>query len=119
VDIPLVNWGATDLRVQQQQLTVNNLRLESERLQRSVTSQARQTRLQILRLRDRLGSVRQSLKQAEENFVLTKSKFVGGGTLSLEVLSAQQLLTETWLLELQTLADIQLLTAKLEQLTAR
>ncbi len=119
VDIPLINWGATDLRAQQQQLAVDNLRIESEQLQRTLTSQARQTRLQILRLRERLKAVRQSLLQARENFVLTKSKFVGGGTLSLEVLSAQQLLTDTRLLELRTLSEIQTLTAKLEQLTAR
>ncbi len=117
VDIPLVNWGATDLRVQQQQLSVNNLRLESERIQRSITSEARKTGLQLLRLRERLQSVRGNLKKAEENFVLTKSKFAGGGTLSLEVLAAQQLLTETRLAEVRTLTDIQVLTAKLVQLT--
>jgi outer membrane protein TolC len=119
VDIPLINWGATDLRVQQQQLAVSNLRLATDQLQRSITTEARKTSLQLVRLRDRLQAIRQSLKNAEENFVLTKSKFVGGGTLSLEVLAAQQLLTETRLAELQAQSDIHLLTAKLEQLTTR
>lgn len=119
VDIPLINWGATNLRVQQQQLAVNNLQIENERLQRSISSEAKKASLQILRSRQRLETIRQSLSKAEENFVLTKSKFVGGGTLSLEVLAAQQLLTDTKLAELQALSDIQLQSAKLEQLTTR
>ena len=119
VDIPLINWGATDLRVQQKQLAVDNVRLESDLLQRSISSETRKTRLQLVRLLERIQTLRDNMKSAEENFLLTKSKFVGGGMLSLEVLSAQQLLTETKLSHLQALADIQLLAAKLEQLTTR
>jgi outer membrane protein len=119
LEIPLVNWGATDLRVQQKQLDVDNLRLQSELLQRSITTESRKTRLQIMKQRERLRSIQNNLKSAEDNFLLTKSKYAGGGTLSLEVLSAQQLLTDIKLSELQTLADIQLLAAKMEQLTTR
>ncbi|HEY6951851.1 MAG TPA: TolC family protein [Bacteroidota bacterium] len=119
LEVPLISWGATDLRVQQRQLVSDNIRLESELLQRSMTSEIRKTRLQLLRLRDRLKSIRLNLKYADENFLLTKSKFVGGGILSLEVLSAQQLLADTKLSELESLAGIQLLNARLEQLTTR
>lgn len=119
LEVPLINWGSTGLRVQQKQLVSDNLRLESDLLQRSITSETRKARLQIHRLRDRLKSIRLNLKYAEENFLLTKSKFVGGGILSLEVLSAQQLLADTKLSELESLAGIQLLNAKLEQLTTR
>ena len=119
LDIPLITWGATDLRVQQKQVTVDNLRLESNLLRRSIASEMKKARLQLIRSRDMLHILRGSVKSAEENFLLTESKFAGGGVLSLEVLSAQQLLTETRLAELRTLADIQLLIAKLEQLTTR
>ena len=117
LEIPLVNWGATDLRVQQKQLDADNLRLQSELLQRSITAESRKTRLQIMKQRERLRFIQNNLKSAEDNFLLTKSKYAGGGALSLEVLSAQQLLTDIKLSELQTLADIQLLAAKMEQLT--
>ena len=119
LEIPLVNWGATDLRVQQKQLDADNLRLQSDLLQRSITSESRKTRLQIMKQRERLRVVQKNIQAAEDNFLLTKSKYAGGGTLSLEVLSAQQLLTDTKLSELQALADIQLLAAKMEQLTTR
>jgi outer membrane protein TolC len=66
-----------------------------------------------------LRSIRMSLKAAEENFALTKAKYASGGVLSLEVLSAQQLLTDLRLEELDSIADAQLLLAKLEQITSR
>ena len=119
LEIPLVNWGATDLRVQQKQLDADNLRLQSELVQRSITTESRKTRVQIIKQRERLYVIQNNIKSAEDNFLLTKSKYAGGGTLSLEVLSAQQLLTDIKLSELQTLADIQLLAAKTEQLTTR
>ncbi len=119
VDIPLINWGATNLRVQQKQLTADNVRLESSRLKRSITSDLMKTRLQLERMRGRLQSIRLSVHSAEENFLLTKSKFAGGGTLSIEVLAAQQLLTETKLSELESMAQVQILATKLEQLTTQ
>ncbi len=119
VDIPFANWGATDIRVQQKQLAVENARLGSSQLQRSITSDMKRTRLQLQRTRDRLQSIQLSLQSAEENFLLTKSKFAGGSTLSIEVLAAQQLLTDTRLSELESMAQIQVLAAKLEQLTTQ
>jgi outer membrane protein TolC len=119
VEIPLLNWGATDFRIQQRQLATENLRLDSESMQRSLMSELKKAQLQLSKLRERLHSLRANRKSAEDIYALTKSKFVGGGTLSLEVLAAQQLLTETKLAELQSSADIQVLTAKIEQLTMR
>ena len=54
LEIPLINWGATDLRVQQKQLDADNLRLQSDILQRSITTESRKTQLQIVRQRERL-----------------------------------------------------------------
>jgi outer membrane protein TolC len=84
-----------------------------------VTTEYRKILLQLSKAEERLLSLRSSMKAAEENFELTKSKYAGGGALSLEVLSAQQLLTDVKLEELQTLAEKQLLLARLEQIMAR
>ena len=119
LEIPLINWGATDLRIQQKQLDADNLRLQSDMLQRSITTESRKTQIQIMKQRERLRVIQNNIQTAEDNFLLTKSKYTGGGTLSLEVLSAQQLLTDTKLSELQTLADIQLLAARMEQLSTK
>ena len=116
LEVPFFNWGATNLRVQQKQQAVSNLHFQSELMRRSITSETRQIRLQLIKVRERLRSLRDNEKSAEENFLLTKSKYSGGGTLSIEVLSAQQLLTDARLSELQARAEIQLLSARLEQL---
>jgi outer membrane protein TolC len=119
LEVPLLTWGATDLRIQQRQLATQVLGLQLEGVKRSVTAEYRRTRFQLSKSNDRLRSVRSSLQAADENFALTKAKYVSGGVLSLEVLSAQQLLTDLKLEELGTIAETQLLLAKLEQITSR
>ena len=119
LEIPLFTWGATDLRVQQKRLATDALGLQLEAVRRSVTTEFSRTQLQLKRTEEQIQSLRISLKAADENFILIKAKYAAGGVLSLEVLSAQQLLTDLRLEELQTLADGQALLAKLEQLTAR
>jgi outer membrane protein len=119
LEVPLFNWGATDLRVQQKQLATEGLMLQLNEVARSVNTEYRKTRLQVRRAEEALQSIQASLKSAEENYVLTKAKYASGGVLSLEVLSAQQMLTDLRLEELETTADVQLLYAKLEQITAR
>jgi outer membrane protein len=119
LEIPLFTWGATDLRSQQKQLATDALGLQLEAVRRSVTTEYRRTESQLKRMNERVQSLRVSLKAADENFMLTKAKYASGGVLSLEVLAAQQLLTDLILDELQTLADRQALIAKMEQLTTR
>ena len=119
VEVPFFNWGATDLRVQQRESAAKILELQSDLLRRSIAAESKKIRLGLAESRRRLVMVRNNIKSAEENFLLTKSKYLAGGTLSLEVLSAQQLLTDSKLMELQTEADIQNLSAKLERLLTR
>jgi outer membrane protein len=119
LEIPLFTWGATDLRIQQKQLATDAMGLQLEAVKRTVTTEYQKTLLQMKRAKERLQSLRVSLKAADENYVLTKSKYASGGVLSLEVLAAQQLLTDLRLDELQTLADRQALLAKMEQITTR
>ena len=116
VELPLLNWGATAMRVQQRELVTEDLRQKMELLRRSLLTDASRSRLQLVRSRDRLTAIRLNVAKAEENFLLTKAKYAAGGTLALEVLAAQQLLTEFRLNELNTLAEIQSLVARLQRL---
>ncbi|MDB5035723.1 MAG: outer rane efflux protein [Chlorobi bacterium] len=117
VDIPILNWGITDLHVEQRQIGVDTLRLQAEILRRSILRQNGELRARLARGRDRLALIRATIVDAEKNFLLTKSKYAGGGGSALEVLDAQQLLSDNRLAELQTLADLQALVAKLQRLT--
>jgi outer membrane protein TolC len=118
LEIPILNWGATGLRVQQKELAADDLRLQMELLQRSLSTEVRKTLLQLSQARVRLRTLRETIRKSEENFLLTKSRYAGGGTLASEVFAAQQLMTDTKMDELQTSTDIRLLTARLERLTA-
>jgi outer membrane protein len=119
LEIPLFNWGASDLRIQQKELATQVLSLQLQGVRRSVTTEYQRARLQLSKSKERLSSIRSSLTFAEENFALTKAKYAGGGVLSLEVLSAHQMLADLKLEELETMAEMELLSAKLEQITSR
>jgi outer membrane protein TolC len=119
LEVPLFTWGATDLRIQQREIATKVFVLQLEGVKRSVTTEFQKTCLLLSKSDDRLKSIRVSLKAAEENFALTRAKFAAGGVLSLEVLSAQQLLTDLRLEELESIAESELLLAKLEQITSR
>ncbi len=118
IQFPLFNWGATGLRVQEKELATEDLRQRMEFLRRSIASDAARTRLKRANARERLRVLRGDLTKARDNFILTKSKFAGGGALSLEVLSAQQALTDLRLAEIQALADIRSIGARIERLNA-
>jgi outer membrane protein len=119
MELPVMNWGATQLRIEERELATDILRSHQELLRRTVLTEYQNTKLRLVNARSRLLSIRASIANAEENFLLTKSKYAGGGALAIEVLAAQQLLTDTKLSELQTLSDIQSLSAKLERLTTK
>jgi outer membrane protein TolC len=118
LEIPIFNWGATGLRVEQRELAADDLRLQMDLLRRSLTSEIRKAALQLSQLRTRLTTLRETMRKAEENYLLTKSRYAAGGTLAIEVFAAQQLLTDSKMDELQTRADIANLIARLERLTA-
>jgi outer membrane protein TolC len=119
MEVPIMNWGATELRIEERELATDILRSRQELLRRSLLAGYQRTKLGLANARTRLHSIRASIASAEENFLLTKSKYAGGGALAIEVLAAQQLLTDIKLDELQTLDDIHSLAVKLEQLTTK
>jgi outer membrane protein TolC len=118
VEIPILNWGATTRRVEQRELAADDARLRMDLLRRSLTAEMGKTLVQSDQARARLDALREVVAKAEENFLLTKSLYAGGGTLALDVFASQQLLTETKMEVLQAQADLRLLNARLKRLTA-
>jgi outer membrane protein TolC len=113
----LFNWGMTDLRIQQQQLAAQNLRLSYNRQQRALQTDITRLRNQLKSTSDQLYLIDQIIKKAEDNYILTKAQYTGGATTALEVLSAEQLLSENRQADIQTRTDFKRLIAKIEQLT--
>lgn len=118
VEVPLFDWGATDLRVQQRQLETENLRLQREDLRRSLTAGYRSAAAQLRHARGRLAGLRENVGRAQQNYLLVKAEYAGGTGAVLDVLTAQQFVVDTKRDEMETLAAIALAAVKLEQLTA-
>jgi outer membrane protein TolC len=118
IQLPILNWGATGLRTEQKEVATDDLRNRMELLRRSIASDAARLRMKIAGTRERLLLLRGNLTKAEDNFILTKSKYAAGASLSLEVLAAQQALTDARLAELQALIDIRSFAAKIDRLNA-
>lgn len=118
VEIPIFNWGVTGARVEERELAVDDLGQQRELLRRSISTETRKVSLQLSRTRARYASLGEIIRKARENFLLSKAKYAVGGTLALDVLTAQQLLTDAKIEELQTRAGIRVLSARLERLTA-
>lgn len=119
LEIPLLTWGANGLRIQQKELAAENIRIEHEALRRSLAASLQRLRVQLANARERLHTATSSVVKAEQNFLLTKSKFAAGATTSLEVLAAQQLLTDSRLAILQATVDIQNIRARITQILAQ
>jgi outer membrane protein TolC len=116
VDLPLFNGGLADLHIAQRQIALDTARMGAALLRRTIERQEKQLRMQITRGSARLAIIRAAIDDADKNFLLTRSKYAGGGGSALEVLDAEQLLADNRLAELQTLADMQDLAARLQRL---
>ena len=117
IEFPLLTWGAIDLRTEQRRLAVEVQQDQKELLRRSILTEQQKTLLQLHTAVSRFDALKQNVRTAEDNYSLTKSKYAAGGSLALEVLSAQQLLVDTRTALLQTESDIRLLLAHLEQIS--
>ena len=116
---PLFNWGAGDFRIEQRQAAADIEMLKLDLAARGLKTEKSRVSLQMRNAFSAIKSLHATIEAAENNYVLTKANFAGGGALSLEVLSAQQLLTDSRMSELQALASWQSLKARMVQLTTR
>lgn len=115
----LFDWGVTSSRIQQREVEAETRKLQFELHRRVLTAELASRQSQIQHTFQQLSILRQNVKSAEDNYVLTKSLYAGGGTLALEVISAEQLLSDTRINELQALLDLRKLTAIVERLRAQ
>jgi outer membrane protein TolC len=76
------------------------------------------TTLQMNSARVQLGLIRERIKNAGDDFLLAKSKYVAGAGTSSDVLLAQQALTDAKTDELQTKATIVILATRLDQFSS-
>ncbi|MFZ1978265.1 MAG: TolC family protein [Bacteroidota bacterium] len=118
IELPIFTWGAIDLRTEQRKLAVEIQQDQKEQLRRTLLIERQKTLIGLHKALHELVALRYNIVTSEENYSLTKSKYAAGGSLAIEVLSAQQLLVQTQTASLQSELDIRLLLAHLEQISA-
>jgi outer membrane protein len=119
IEMPLLDWGGRRLREQAKRLDLESARYEAAAFERAQGRELRSIALQLRNLERRIGDLRATGKDAKDNYDLTRSKYLVGAAPAIEVLAAQQLVTDTRLEELQAKAEMLTLSVRFEQILAR
>ena len=114
--MPLFSWGASDIRIQEREIAIQSQREQVTLARNAYRTQVEKTVTELHGARQRVSAIDSSLQSADEAYRLTLAKYAGGGALSLELLSALQLVSDTRLNRLEEIADVQRSYARLEQL---
>lgn len=107
VDGLLYDWGLNDAQTEQKRIQVETLQYQLDQQKRELQSQLKQLSLLVSQSRKRLTTLRELLQIAQESYDLARSRYAVGNALAQEVLDAHKQVTDTKLLELQILSDIE------------
>jgi outer membrane protein len=119
IDHPLFSWGVPTQRILQRELDAQGARLEAQQERRRVTSEKLRIRSELEHLRGQLRQYVSTLADAEDQYALTRAQYAGGGVTALDVLTAEQLLTDAREGFAHVRAAITRSVASLEKLTSR
>jgi outer membrane protein TolC len=119
LELPLFDWGGRGLRKEQKDLEFNSLSTGRALLERKLGGEMARLRLQLHNGQERLETLHRNAAKAKDLYLLTKARYAGGGSLAVEVLSAQQLVNDSEVAALQTAAEIQSISARIVQLTTQ
>ena len=117
VGIPLLTWGAIDLRIQQKQIATDIEREKTAALSRTLGLEHQKLLMQHEAAQRRRTLMQQNIAKAEDHFLLLKSTYAGGGSSALEVLAAQQLLSDSRMAVLNANVELRSIEIRLEQLS--
>ena len=93
-EFPLLSWGGIENRIQQQEISHQQIEKQLELQKRDLETQWRTTLSNIAYERSALSAYAGNIGEAEKNYLLAKSSFAGGAGSNLEVLDAQRFLVD-------------------------
>ena len=117
LEIPVWSWGAGRAKLKQATLTRNQARLELSFAQRQLIADLQSFYREAQTARKELDSLQQSVEMAAESLRLTTLRYQGGEATVLEVVDAQNTLTQTRNLYDDGQARFRLAIANLQTLT--
>jgi outer membrane protein TolC len=113
IDWPLVDWGARHSRQLQQLSAIDTMQNAAAILSRSIATEYQGALLQLHNARALLAMIRERIADAQDDYLLSKSKNVAGALGASELLLAQQAFADAQIDELRTKAAIVTMAAKL------
>jgi outer membrane protein len=114
--IPIFTWGGIKNRIQQKDYDYKRAQMQFELQRREVETEWYETINDVRQFEKNLVDYAHNIKDAENNYLSAKSRFVGGTGSSLEVLDAQRLLLEANLSLNNTYFQLRTATANLIRL---
>ncbi|MBV8207478.1 MAG: TolC family protein [Acidobacteria bacterium] len=94
LNIPIWNWGATQSKIRQANLRQEQAKIELSAAQRQLLANIQTAYHEAERARSELDLLRQSFELASDSLRLTTLRYQGGEATVLEVVDAQNTLTE-------------------------
>jgi outer membrane protein TolC len=118
VEIPLLKHGVAELNAAEHLLAIDTLKLQAERLRRSIEGEYRLLLRQIELDTVRINETSASIAEVEKGYLLAKSRYAAGSGSAWDVLDLQQTLVTARLTIIRTEADIRALVARLAYLSS-
>jgi outer membrane protein len=116
LNVPIFTWGGIKNRIQQKEYDYKRAQMQFELQRREVETEWYETINDVRQFEKNLVGYTRNNKDAENNYLSAKSRFVGGTGSSLEVLDAQRLLLEAKLNLNNTYFQLRTATANLIRL---
>jgi outer membrane protein TolC len=115
VSMDIWNWGATLRQTDQAKAQLEQVRDGLGQLQDAIALEVTRDYLNLRRGEERILVAEQGVKQAEENYRVTSSKFKQGLALNSDLLDAEVALLQAKMNYTQAVADYELVEASLER----
>jgi outer membrane protein len=119
IEHPLFGWGAPGQRVLQREIDVESARLTLEQEKQAATSGAMRARGELVASRGQLAAFKRIINDAEDHYALVRAAYMGGTATALEVLSAEDALSDAREGVIHATADIGRSLASLKRFSAR
>jgi len=119
LDIPVWDWLATQHKVKQSQIRRDAVKIALSATQRRLIANLAEFYDEAATARDQLASLDLSVATAQESFLLTRLRYVGGEGTVLEVIDAQNALISTEMARSDGTLRYQVALAGLQTLTGR
>ena len=116
IDMPLWDRGRRKTETARSHTAIRSAEDNVTLIERDIRAEYRDTRFRLLDARHRLVSLRDIARTAEKNYLLTTSQYAAGNATASDVLFAHQSLTEISRSEIDALAEIQSLKARLDMI---